>query len=108
MWGGAIALLALFVLFEKRASSPILAFSLLGQPVLLVSCLAGVLAGGVLVGLGAYTPLIAQGAWGGTPIEAGLIVAPLSIGWPLASSQSGKLIRRFGYRRIAIAGLFVS
>ncbi len=107
MWSGAIALLALFVLFEKRASSPILAFSLLGQPVLLVSCLAGVLAGGVLVGLGAYTPLIAQGAWGGTPIEAGLIVAPLSIGWPLASSQSGKLIRRFGYRTIAIAGLFV-
>ena len=107
MWGGAIALLALFVLFEKRASSPILAFSLLGQPLLLVSCLAGVLAGGVLVGLGAYTPLIAQGAWGGTPIEAGLIVAPLSIGWPLASSQSGKLIRRFGYKTIAIAGLLV-
>lgn len=107
LWGGAIVLLALFVLFERRASTPVLALSLLGQPVLLVSCLAGVLAGGVLVGLGAYTPLIAQGAWGGTPIEAGLIVAPLSIGWPLASTQSGKLIRRFGYRAIAIVGVFV-
>jgi EmrB/QacA subfamily drug resistance transporter len=107
LWGGAIALLVLFVMFERRAQSPILAFSLLGQPLLLVSCLAGVLAGGVLVGLGAYTPLIAQGAWGGSPIEAGLIVAPLSIGWPLASSQSGKLIKRFGYRTVAIMGIFV-
>jgi MFS family permease len=108
MLGGAgVLLLALFALFEKRAESPILTLRLLSKPLLSITCMAGMLAGGVLVGFAAYVPLIAQGAWGGSPIEAGLIVAPLSIGWPLASSQSGKLVKRFGYRAVAIGGLVI-
>lgn len=103
---GAIVLLALFALFEKRATSPILTLSLLSRPLLMVACVVGMLAGGVLVGFAAYVPLVAQGAWGGTPIEAGLVIAPLSIGWPLASSQSGKLVKRFGFRALAVAGMF--
>lgn len=102
---GAIAMLALFAFFEKRADSPILTLSLLSRPLLLVTSIVGMLAGGVLVGFAAYVPLVAQGAWGGTPIEAGLVIAPLSIGWPLASAQSGKLVKRFGYRNVSIAGI---
>jgi MFS family permease len=102
---GAAALLALFAFFERRATSPILTLELLLRPLLFVTCMVGMLAGGVLVGFAAYVPLVAQGAWGGTPIEAGLVVAPLSIGWPLASRMSGKLIRLYGYRPIAIAGM---
>lgn len=105
--GLTILLLGLFAFFESRADSPILTLSLLSRPLLMVASIAGMLAGGVLVGFAAYVPLVAQGAWGGSPIEAGLVVAPLSIGWPLASSQSGKLVKRFGYRRVAISGLFI-
>ncbi len=78
-WAGAILLLALFVFFERRAPAPILSLDLLSRPVIAVSCLAGLLAGGVLIGFSAYVPLLVQGAWGGTPIEAGLVLAPLSI-----------------------------
>ena len=105
--GITILLLALFAVFEKRAVSPILTLSLLSRPLLMVASIAGMLAGGVLVGFAAYVPLVAQGAWGGTPIEAGLLVAPLSIGWPLASARSGRLVKAFGYRPIAIGGLIV-
>lgn len=103
----ALVLLALFAFFESRAESPILTLSLLRRPLLMVASIAGMLAGGVLVGFAAYVPLIAQGAWGGSPIEAGLVVAPLSIGWPLASSRSGKAVKRFGYRAVAIGGLII-
>ena len=102
---GAAILLALFAYFEKRATSPILTLDLLLRPLLMVTSIAGMLAGGVLVGFAAYVPLVAQGAWGGSPIEAGLVVAPLSIGWPLASRMSGRLIRIYGYRAVAIAGM---
>ena len=103
-WAGAVLLLALFVFFERRAPAPILSLDLLSRPIIAVPCLAGLLSGGVLIGFSAYVPLLVQGSWGGTPIEAGLILAPLSIGWPLASSQTGKLIRRFPYRSLVIGG----
>lgn len=105
LWGGAILLLALFVFFERRASAPVLSFSLLSRPVIYVACVVGMLAGGVLIGFAAYVPLVVQGAWGGTPIEAGLIIAPLSIGWPIFSTLTGKLVLRFSFRIIAIAGM---
>jgi MFS family permease len=65
------------------------------------------LGGGVLIGFSAYVPLIVQGAWGGTPIEAGLIVAPLSISWPVFSTLSGRLVRQYSFRAIARAGMAI-
>jgi EmrB/QacA subfamily drug resistance transporter len=106
LWAAAIALLALFIFFERRAAAPILTLTLLSRPVISVACMVGMLAGGVLIGFAAYVPLVVQGAWGGTPIEAGLIVAPLSIGWPLASSMSGHFVKRYGFRAVAVAGMF--
>ena len=107
LWGGALALLALFIFFERKAAAPILPFTLLSRPLLYVACIVGMLAGGVLIGFAAYVPLIVQGPWGGTPIEAGLIVAPLSIGWPIFSTLSGRLVRRYSFRTVAIWGMAV-
>jgi EmrB/QacA subfamily drug resistance transporter len=101
-----LALLAVFGYVERRAEAPVLTLSLLRRPIIWVACLVGMMAGGVLIGFAAYVPLIVQGAWGGTPIQAGLIIAPLSIGWPVASSQVGKLVKRFGFRTVAISGMF--
>ncbi|MDQ6695033.1 MAG: hypothetical protein M3014_11550, partial [Chloroflexota bacterium] len=101
---GALALLALFVLIERRATAPILSLSVLARPLIAVPCLSGMMASSIIIGFAAYVPLLVQGAWGGIPIEAGLIVAPLSIGWPIASMLSGTLITRFGFRALAVWG----
>ena len=105
VWVGAVVVLALFALVERRAQAPMLPLSLLSRPVIAVPALAGLLAGAVLMGISAYVPLLVQGAWLGTPILAGLMIAPLSIGWPLASSSTGRLLRRVSYRSLAIAGM---
>ncbi len=107
LWGGALISLALFVFFERRAVAPILSFALMSRPVIYVACIVGMLAGGVLIGFSAYVPLIVQGAWGGTPIEAGLIVAPLSISWPVFSTLSGRLVLRYSFRTVARAGMAI-
>ncbi|MDQ3707540.1 MAG: MFS transporter [Chloroflexota bacterium] len=104
-WAGAIALLALFIMYERRAPAPILSFDLLSRPVIAIPCLTGLLAGVVLIGYAAYVPLLVQGAWGGSPIEAGLIVAPMSLGWPIASATSGRLIKRVGYFPLVVTGM---
>ena len=103
--GGAMVFLAIFGLVERRTASPILSLDLLARPVIAISCMVGIMSGAVLIGLAAYVPVLVQGSWGGTPIEAGLIVAPLSIGWPIASSQSGKLLRNYSYKTLTLAGM---
>lgn len=105
LWLGAIVLLALFVYFEQRAPAPILSLSFLRRPIIAIPCLAGLLAGVVLIGYAAFVPLLVQGAWGGSPVEAGLIVAPMSIGWPVASATAGRLIARLGYYPLVITGM---
>jgi len=95
------------VLFERRAAAPILSFELLSRPVIYVACIVGMLGGGVLIGFSAYVPLIVQGAWGGTPIQAGLIVAPLSISWPLFSTLTGRFVKRYSFRAVARAGMAI-
>ena len=107
LWAAAFGLLALFVSFERRAPAPILSFDLISRPVIAIPCLAGLLAGVVLIGYSAYVPLLVQGAWGGSPIEAGLVVAPMSIGWPVASAMSGRLIKRVGYFPLVATGMSV-
>jgi EmrB/QacA subfamily drug resistance transporter len=102
---GAALLLALFAFIEQRAPAPVLSLGLLMRPIIAVPCIVGLLSGAVLIGFAAYVPLLVQGSWGGTPIEAGLIIAPLSIGWPIASSVSGRLLKRFSYRRLVLAGM---
>jgi MFS family permease len=105
VWIGAVVVLALFALVERRAQAPMLSLSLLSRPVIAVPAVVGSLAGAMLMGISAYVPLLVQGAWLGTPILAGLLIAPLSIGWPLASSATGRLLRRVSYRSLAITGM---
>lgn len=102
--GGGVALLAAFFVAERRAAEPIVRLDMLANRMGGISALAGFLSAGVLFGGGAYLPLLVQGVWQGTPLEAGLALAPLSIGWPIASTLSGRLILRYGYWPVAFGG----
>ncbi len=101
---GGIVLLVAFVAVERRAAEPIVHLDMLRSRMASTSALAGFLSAGVLFGGGAYLPLLVQGVWQGTPLEAGLALAPLSIGWPIASTISGRLILRYGYWPVAFGG----
>jgi EmrB/QacA subfamily drug resistance transporter len=101
---GGLVLLAAFVVIERRTAEPIVQLGMLSSRTGGISALAGFLGAAVLFGGGAYLPLLVQGVWQGTPLEAGLALAPLSLGWPLASTISGRLILRYGYWPVAFGG----
>jgi EmrB/QacA subfamily drug resistance transporter len=101
---GAAVLLAAFAAVEARAPEPVLPFAVLAQRVIAVGDAGGLLAGGVAVGLSSYLPTYVQGVLGRAPTTAGLVVAAMSIGWPLASALCGRVILRTSYRFAAVFG----
>jgi EmrB/QacA subfamily drug resistance transporter len=104
---GAVCL-ALFVWAEQRSSEPMLPISLLSRPLIAASSCAGFLIGGAMLCAVTFVPLFAQGVLGSTPTQAGAAIAPMAIGWPIASAISGRLLPRFGFRLMVRIGCAVA
>ncbi|QBS45091.1 MDR family MFS transporter [Nocardia sp. CS682] len=101
--GGAV-LLVLFGLVERRAANPILPLWVFTRRVVIASSLVSVLVGAILVGLTTYVPTFTQGVLGTGALVAGLTVGALTLGWPIAASQAGKVYLRIGFRATALIG----
>jgi MFS family permease len=61
--------------------------------------------GGITIGLTSYVPTYLSGSLGTSPIIAGLALAAMTIGWPIAAAQSGRVYLRFGFRTTILAGM---
>jgi MFS family permease len=104
----ALAATAAFLLVERRAREPLLPLDLFSQRVMAVSSAAGALMGAAMLSTVTYVPLWVQSVLGLPPTSAGAAIAPMALGWPLASAISGRLIPRLGYRRLLVAGFATS
>ncbi len=85
----SLALLAAFVVFERRVPEPLIDLDLLHIPVIAAGLAIGGLSGVVMFSLSTYVPPLVQGVMGGTALQAGVAVAAMSIGWPSARSSAG-------------------
>jgi EmrB/QacA subfamily drug resistance transporter len=101
--GSGVALLW-FLAQERRAPEPMLPLELFRNPVIAVSSLGSVVIGTLMFCASAFVPMFTQGVLGGTAIDAGMTLAPMSIGWPVGSTVSGWMAVRWGYRPFAIVG----
>ncbi len=104
----AAAATAAFLAVERRAREPLLPLDLFGQRVIAVSSAAGALLGAAMLGTLTYVPLWVQSVLGLPPTAAGAAIAPMAIGWPIASALSGRLVPRLGYRRLLFAGFGIA
>ena len=100
----SVAGLGLFLWQEHRAPEPMLPPDLFRAPVIAVASAGNALIGALLFTASAFVPMYAQGVLGGTAVDAGLTLAPVSIGWPIASTLAGRLLLRVGYRPLTILG----
>ncbi|AUX20861.1 MFS transporter [Sorangium cellulosum] len=101
----AAALFAAFVAVERRAPEPMIPLPLFRRPVMLTSNVAGAIIGGAMMGTITFVPLFVQGVLRGSPTDAGSAIAPMLIGWPIASAIGGRLIPRVGFRPLIWLGL---
>lgn len=96
--------LVFFIWQENRAPEPMLPLDLFRIRVIAVASLGGLLMGTLMYCAAAFVPMFTQGVLGGTATDAGITLAPMSIGWPIASTTSGWLLMRFGYRPFILLG----
>jgi EmrB/QacA subfamily drug resistance transporter len=94
-----------FIAVERRAAEPVVPLSLFAHRTIAVASVVGTLMGTVMMSTLMFLPLFMQAARGATPTEAGTTVAPMLLGWPLASTVSGRLLPRVGPRSLVRAGL---
>ena len=102
-FGGAAAL-ALFVTVETRVENPVVPLGLFSDRIFAVAVFGNLALGGVLFGVSVYVPLFVQGSLSGTALTAGAVVAPVSIGWPVASFIGGRMLLVTGYRATLLLG----
>jgi EmrB/QacA subfamily drug resistance transporter len=95
---------AAFLAVERRAREPLLPLDLFASRVISVSSVAGALMGAAMMTTVTFVPLWVQSVLGGAPTAAGAAIAPMALGWPVASAISGRLVPRLGYRRLMFTG----
>ena len=104
----AVAATFAFLAVERRAREPLLPLDLFSHRVMVVASAAGALMGAAMFATVTYVPLWVQSVLGRTATAAGAAIAPMALGWPLASAIAGRLVARLGYRRLLVTGFATS
>lgn len=94
----------LFIIQEKLAAEPIMPLEIWTDSLIVVSNLATLTTGVVLIGVSSFLPTYIQGVMGKSPIIAGFALSLMSIGWVIGATVAGKVMFKYGFRRIAVVG----
>lgn len=102
----AVALLCGWLLLrnEQRAAEPLFPSAIWRSRTQIAGNLGNLIIGAAMMGISAFLPTWIQGVDGYSPLAAGSALAMMSIGWPLASTLSGRIIRRTSYAMAALLG----
>jgi EmrB/QacA subfamily drug resistance transporter len=99
-----IALLFIFYRIERTAEEPFVPLTLFKDKLLLFAFIGGFIVSVINVTIIFYVPLWMQGMMGKSATFSGVVMIPLSIGWPLGSILTGQLINKLGVRVIILLG----
>ncbi|MGW1893350.1 MFS transporter [Streptomyces sp. NPDC002004] len=102
------ALLVVFLLVERRSSSPLMDLSLLRNVPFTVVTVAGSLSNVVYCLVAVFSALYLQQARGLSPLDAGLVFLALSGGSGAASYWSGRLAQRWRAESLMALGMVTS
>jgi predicted MFS family arabinose efflux permease len=95
---------AAFVVIEKRAADPILSLDFFRNRGFAAGNGAMFLSSFVIFSMFAYAPLFIQGAQGRSPMEVGIAMLSLSLGWSGGSLGLGRLVDRSSEKYAAVVG----
>ncbi|MFC3211129.1 MDR family MFS transporter [Planomicrobium okeanokoites] len=94
----------LFVLVERKVKEPIMPFEIWRNKTILFANLVSLTTGIILISVSSYLPTYVTGVMEQPAAIAGFTLTAMSIGWPIASTLSGRLLIRIGYFRTSLAG----
>ncbi|WP_126641793.1 MDR family MFS transporter [Embleya hyalina] len=108
--GTAVAMLAAFVLVERRAADPLIPLRLLSRNTIVrVACPLTMVTGCLTLGMSTFLPIYQQIVRGHGPTESGLLLAPMMLSMMVCSTLTGRLISRIGkYKRFPLIGTLLA
>lgn len=101
----AVVLFILLLPVERHAADPILPLTLFRGRLFAVATAHGVLVGWAMFGSTSFVPLFIQSVLGTSATVAGSALTPQMLGWVFASITGSRLLLRFSYRTLALAGM---
>ena len=104
---GALALVV-FGVVERRVPEPIVDLRLITRPLILSTTIVSLGVGALLTGVTSFAPAYLEGSLGIAPLLSGLAVAAITLGWPIAAANVGRLYLRIGFRRTTLIGVSVA
>jgi MFS family permease len=107
--GLCVAAFALYLARERRAAEPMIDLRLWRTPLVARVNASALFGGATIIGVTSFVPIDVQGVLGRSALVAGFALTAMSVGWPLASTLSGRFLRAFDARdtvRIGGALLF--
>lgn len=111
MFGLISISIASFILLIKQqqiSMQAMIPIELWNYLLILMANLTSLTTGMITIGVTSYLPAFVQGVMGKSATVAGFTLTTMSIGWPIASTISGRLLLRIGYRSTSlIGGLFL-
>jgi EmrB/QacA subfamily drug resistance transporter len=96
LFAAGLVSLVLLLRQEKRAPSPLIPLSLLGQPTIWRSDALAAFHGAALVSLITFLPIYLEVVRGLSPAQTGLLLVPLTIGIGAGSLLTGRLVSKTG------------
>ncbi len=103
-FGASVALLAAFLVIERRVTEPLIPFDLFKIPTLRASNAIGLAIGMVMFGTLSFLPLFVQVVNQSSATQAGRILTPMMLAMVVASPVAARLILKVGYRVLSVAG----
>ncbi|HEY3917133.1 MAG TPA: MFS transporter [Stellaceae bacterium] len=100
----AVAVLALFGLYELRVAEPIWPMSLWRDRMSTSGNLVSFSLGVTMMGIAAYLPVYIQGVMGESAMTAGLVIMSMSATSPIGAVLAGQIMLRSSYRLAASIG----
>ena len=106
MVAGIVCVMAatLFVLQERRARDPMIAFALWTHRTIAATNAVTLFSGMAVIGLTTFLPMYVQAVMGHSPLVAGFMLTAMVLGWPIAATLGARNFTRFGLRLILITG----
>jgi MFS family permease len=100
----ALAILAVFAIYERSVPEPIWPMSLFKDRVASSGNLVSLATGATTLGIAAYLPVYIQGVIGDSALVSGFTIMALSAGGPLGAAMAGQVMLRSSYRTSASLG----
>lgn len=82
-----------------KATEPMMPFEIWQERSILIANLVSLTTGVMMIGLSSFLPTFVQGVMERSPTVAGFTLTAMSIGWPIASMVSGKLLMKIVSKR---------